>query len=93
VFAKLRAGAKILAQNDPLLKRYMTRLTRTAYDIQWPFLQLLQYQGIEVRPNFTHGDPFSSWEVPTLAVWDASALTAVQFFEPAGADFTYLMSE
>jgi len=49
-----------------------------------------QYAGIHVDPCVREAsDIFRTWDVDTVCIWDASAMTEMRWFENAGTSWTY----
>ena len=87
-FARFNSS-DILQSGHPAMAQY--RYDKIMYN--W---DAFKTQNIEFK-GFLHtniADPrYFSWDVPTLVVWDPSALTDVVFFKNAGKPFTYETNE
>jgi hypothetical protein len=55
----------------------------------WPQLQQRGYKGIMVTQPESDMEPFGTWDVESLAVWDLTALTSVRSFRNAGKPYEY----
>jgi hypothetical protein len=83
-FARFNSS-DVLQSGHPAMAQY--RHDKIMYNWDAFKTQNQEFKGF-LHTNIT--DPrYFSWDVPTLVVWDASALTDVVFFKNAGRPFTY----
>lgn len=94
-FAKLAAGGINVLKQKPdadllaMHRRDQSYFGMPVYRFDWPQLCGRGYKGIIVTEPESDMEPFGTWDVDTLAVWDASALADVEHFRNAGKPYEY----
>jgi hypothetical protein len=83
MFAKFDPGQVIDLKRDAALVRANYTPSRRYFD--WPAFRAAGFKGIKYDQEDGWYCQFSGWDVPTLAIWDATALCDVKLFVNAGA--------
>ena len=90
MFAKFKEDEVIdLARDASVVVANCTELRRHLWYFDWSALCKAGFKGIKYDQEIGWYDRFIGWDVPTLAIWDATALYDVKLFMNAGTEYTY----